>query len=424
MPIRRPSNDVVLGPWTGGVQNARDQLEVPLQALREGVNVDLLSSGRVRRRRGYLRIAEGRARSLFAAHGSMFVVVDDELRMYESRTSYDVLRAGMPALPVIYAEGVLGTFWTNGAEIGLIEPNGIMRPVWCEAPGQATVSAVAGAGGLAEGLYQVALTWVDGMLRESGSTVAAVVQVPAGGGISVSIPPNPGADYVRAYITEPNGEELQFHSEYAASTTAVLLQKRRLGKPLRTQFLEPMPAGQAIAEMDSRLLVGVGRYLFASEAFAQGLYNPSTYVPLPAEIDMIAPVQRAGVFVGAGKRVYWLSGTSPDKWQLRAAHGAGAVRGSLCYVPERILGNSSSNDSRPYWLGSDGRFCYGRADGSVEIVQRYHVANEGAESGASMVIEKPGLNQIITSLFGGGSSRGRTADIASIEVRKNGIVNL
>lgn len=424
MPIRRPPNDIVLGPWTGGVQNAREQTDVPLQALREAVNVDLLPSGKVRRRRGYQRIAEGRARCLFSSHGSMFAVVGSELRMYESRTSYTVLRADMPELPVVYAEGALGTYWTNGAEIGLIEPNGIMRSVWCESPGQAAVSAVAGAGGLPAGLYQVALTWVDGMLRESGSTLAAVLQVPAGGAISVSIPANPAAHRVRIYLTEANGEELQLHSEHDASTAAVLLQKRPLGKPLRTQFLEPLPAGQAIAAMDARLLVGVGRYLFASEPFAQGLHNPSTYVPLPAEIDMIAPVQRAGAFVGAGKRIYWLSGTTPDAWQIRAAHGAGAVRGSLCYVPERLLGNSSSNERRPYWLGADGKFCYGRSDGTVEIIQRYHVANQNAESGASVVMEKAGLNQIITSLFGGAAARGRTSDLATIEVNRNGIVNL
>jgi len=412
MPL--PRQDQVITGWPGGVDNRRPQIEVPARNLREAVNVDLTDAGKIRRRRGYARIGDG-GHSLFGdAHG-ILAIQGGSMRRWTSRTESSVVRTGFGIHRLSYTETALGTIWTNGIEIGLVR-NATALEVWPAAPGRPALAAASG-GALPEGIYQVALTWLDALGRESGATLAETVAVTAGSIAVWPIPAAAGATRFRIYLTGPNDEVLQRHSEHPVSTTSITITHPAEGDVLMTQFLDPLPPGQLVAQLNARTLLARGRFLHFTEPQLYGLTNYAVYVPFPGLIDMIAPIQNAGVFVGAGKRVYWLAGTNPDKWNAVAKHGHGVVRYSMTMARGELFGIDI--ERVPYWLGKDGKFMIGRPDGSIQPANANLLTKEGADEGASIEVERAGFTQIITAVLGGVHNRARAADVATATVYRH-----
>lgn len=420
-----------LAGWPGGIDNLHRETDIPATSLREAVNFDLSASGRPTPRRGWQQVVSGQFSAMhnraFAAH--LIAVQDGALVALDANLDATEIRAVLGTGPVSFAEVAGNLYWTNGIEIRRLTGDLRDTELWLPTPPQPTVSAV-GAGGLVEGEYQVAITWADVDGRESGATMAELVDVAAGGGAMLSsIPQHADAVKAHVYVSEPGGEELRRAGTVAAGVTSWVIGAGIRGKPLETQFLEPLPPGTAVAYACGRLFVAVGKHLHWSEPHLYGLREAGhNYTTFPDTIDLLEPASdNAGLFVATrkpgtdgGRTVFMSANAREDGWTQRIVYGYGAVAGSSRQAPGSLFGLPHA--TVPYWLAANGLFCAGLPDGRVQVLTQDSFAAPAGHRAATLLRESDGYRQLITSVQGGPVNRMAVADSMTAEVRRHGVV--
>lgn len=399
------------GPWPLGVDNTSqeggltaDEMTGRPIALREAVNVDLSAVGRPRRRKGRTPVFAGSlVHSLWSHELLDFGLLVDggaltALRPDQSRVGLGV---AMGNLPVSYALVNDRVYCANRAASCVVD---LGMQAWSWSPeqpaGQPTLAAVAGS--LPAGQYQVAVTFTDMLGRESGATLAAVIDLPNGGGIAASDVPAPAAGFVNLYLSAANDAALRLYaSAPLAPGAAVTLTSPATGRALTTQFLEPMPAGDIVRFGHGRLWVARGNELFWSEALRFGLYHPArNRMRFNAPVDLLEPIGDgtggAGVFVAAGNHTYWYGDADPAKWTQATAALAGAVPGSSVVVPGSTVGKPT-DDPTLVWLSRGGSFVVGSAGGTVAPIKNA-AAIDDADRAATLLREQDGITTVVSAL--------------------------
>lgn len=415
-----------------GIDNLSQETGVKANALREAVNVDLDEEGRPRRRRGYERALTGNFHSLTEAFGYLFVVKDGQLLAYDEGMNTTVLASGFAEEQhLAYAQLGERLWFTTPNRTAMITAALAVLPIWPECPPQPQFSTQADIGGLRAGAYQVVLTARDGLGRESGATIAVLVQVPDNGAILidnlVALPPRQN---YRIYMTRADEDELYFARDVPIGMTSMMIGVTPLTKHLDDgqQWLRPMPAGQAICYSAGRLWVARGQYLYYSEPLRYGAMGLDNYIRMAPDITMLAPAgeaENAGMYVGVGKRTLYLSGPAPQTMQMIVARPAGVVMGTYRKVHTSLF-LSSMPDLPPttaaLWLSSDGVLCLGLPGGQVKpITQTRMKMTEDANRGALMLRNEDGLNQVTASLEGGVHPRAAASDQLTGTIYRGGI---
>jgi hypothetical protein len=281
---------------------------------------------------------------------------------------------------------------------------------------------------LAAGTYQVAVTYLDGNGRESGSTLAAEVDLASGQGLALSGIPQPtetSVTTVRVYVTSADGSQLRYARDLPVGMVATSIGVHTPGKPLATQFCEPLPAGQIVRIYRGRMYVIRDRVLYWSEAlnYGQGVLaaNYLGFNDRGTLLEGIHSDTSAGMFAAFGKRTYFFTGSEPKQWQKAIAHPQGAVVGSSTLADGKALGDDLTGDV-PYWLDDSGQFVIGGPDGRVRPLhaERF-VGPINVDSAASVFREASGLRHLLTTTIGGGTSPLAVGDRVEAEVWKNGV---
>jgi len=402
-------------------------------ALRVADNVDINEQGKISRRRGYTVVeattdlqsvwADKRYPYMLAVHGQNLVKYNEDL----ARTTIVALTA--PAgTRMSYAFDAGYVYYTNGFDSGRVDFDGFRSPWALQPPtGQPLLQANA-AGGLAAGQYQVAITYRDASGRESGTTMAADIELTEGQGIrllSIPQPTDPEAAWIRIYATHTNGTVLRFCQDIPVGLTTYVLGAQMLGAPLATQFHEPLPPGQIVRLYRGRMYVFRYNILYFSEAmhYGQGILH-ANYVHMNGDGTMIEGLhlgEETGLFVADAKRTYFFSGAEPAKWTRAIAHAHGVVVGSPTQVDPVLLGLEGSG-SVPFWFDTAGGMVVGGAGGRVTPLHRDRfVGPANAEAAATVVREVAGLRQVLTTVRGGTENPLAVSDRAEAEVWKNGV---
>lgn len=432
-----PNNAVrpILG-WPAGVNNRTPENALPtdefgnIVALRQAVNVDLTNEGKPKRRGGFARRVVGRAHSLYRHAGHMMAVVDGTLTAYTPDLEAVAVRAGLSDTPLGWASvPELGlSWWSDGQLIRAVGPALEDMPVWTAAVSQCSAAAVAGTGGLAAGTYQLAVTYVDAYGRESGTTLALEVDVEAGGGIAVSsLPANSGAAKARVYVSQANGAVLYWALDIALPAVgAYLVGAGHRGKPLETQWLEPLPAGHMLAAFATRLFAARENVLFWSEPLQYGLTRLSkNYARFGGRISMLASVAEgensAGLFVATDKTTYFMTGADPKEWSRIQRYPHGVVEGTATTVAASFFG-SEYTGTAAFWLANNGVFCLGLPSGTVVPLTEKTLALPGFERGAALLRERAGVRSIVATMLGGTANAFAVSDSAVAEIRRHGVV--
>lgn len=408
-----------------GINNVTREDAVRRSALRQAVNVNLTKEGKIQRRAGYTSRDAGDVHSLHPNGETLFAVKDGALGVYNTEYDFTALVSGISPHGVAYATVDTATYWTDGERFGRIV-EGVAQAGWVSCPGQPALAAAA-VGGLPAGMYQVAITYLAADGRESGSSLATLVTVPAEGGITMSnIPPNPDAVTVRVYVSGANDDVLQWAMDLPAGTTTASLGVSPRGKALDSQFLEPLPPGQHLMLLNGRLYVAVGNALIWSEPFRYGLWHPDNYAAFDGDIAMIVPAAEgpdAGFYLstsGKKAKTYFIRGSDPKSWTLGVSHAHGAVKGSAITVPGAVIGLPDMGDV-PYWLTTNGHFCYGTPDGrAVPLTHDRFVTPQNGASAATLLREENGLSQLLTSLMGGMNNVAAATDSMTATIRRHG----
>ena len=415
------------GPWPLGVDNTSQEGELArdefgqIIALREAVNVVLSSGGRPRRRKGFAAVNADTAHSLWSApllqHG--FFVKNGQLTaLLASGETAPVAPAVFVVNPLSFALINDRVYFSNDAVCGMVD---LGLQAWSWAPehpaGQPTLAI--GAGSLDKGRYQVAVTFVDWLGRESGSTLAAEIELPNGGGIVVTDIPTPSEGGTNVYVTGANDQVLRLYDSAAVWPSGLTVSAPATGRALMTQFLEPLPPGNIVRGGHGRQWVARGNELFWSEPLRYGMFNRAkNRMRFAAPIDLVEPIGDgtggAGVFVAAGNHTYWYGDADPAKWtQVTSAH-AGAIPGSSVTVKGTVLGLASPAPVL-VWLSRSGKFVVGTPGGGIAEIKNKAVVDI-AESAATLVREDSGDTFITASLRSPAKHALAVSDVATTHI--------
>ena len=340
-------------------------------------NIDVTDSGLIRRREGFSLALGGAWHSVWGdAHGAYGVRNGDLVRIESGAASSTVVVASVGDAPVSFVRPPDGfVYWSNGARIGRLDGT-VATPAVSPAPNPVPV-VTATAGGLPAGRYQVCFT-AFGANGESRSTEPVQIELPENGGLSFS-----GlTTETLIYATGPDGEVFNEipHGDYVSLDN--------FGASCQTFMLGDMPPGQALAHYRGSLLVARGKFLYISEPYRYGLYNPRRgFIPLPAEISIVQPCED-GVYVCADK-TYWIPG-DPLNTAPIVVLPYGALPGSTAFDIET---------QTAYWQGPNG-VVIGRPGGNVTVPQDAALIFGPAESGSTLLRLQRGEKHLITARLG------------------------
>lgn len=428
---------IPVGPFPAGIDNLNDQNSLTrsddgkaIIAMRDGVNVDLDRSGTTSRRPGYTKVVAGtRVHSLWRGGTFPSALFADGPTQYGFRRGVAPfeIRAGLAPREISYALPSDRVYCSNGAQTWCVTAAGDSVPWGVESPIGQPMCTPSVDGGLDPGEYQVAVTFIDELGEESGTGLAATVTVSKGGGIELADIPQPTSERVlrvRLYMSPTNGDGLFMARDIAVGQTSALLGASTLKRPLATQFLVPMPAGQIVRCLAGRLHVAAGNKIYSSEPLRYGLRHVDKARQVGDYISLMEPVgdggDSPGFFVADSKRTYWIGGQNPEQTSVRIVYPYGAVPGTGTVVPASVF---SLETTLPvaYWIAKNGVACLGLPGGTVLPLREKQAVAPAAEGGASLFRERNGIRQIITAL-GGATKQGlAVGDRAAARVYRNGI---
>lgn len=420
--------------FPAGVNNTADLTAPPrdenggVLAAREAINLDFTAQGRARMRRGRTTVHATPSHSLFATDDHLLAVVGADLKAYTDPGTGLVeaatVIAGIGDRFVSYASDDYDTWWSNGVANGRIDADLGAHAFWIGTPDPVTL-AVAAAGGLAAGDYEVSVTVLDADGRESGASDPVVLTVAAGQGIAVTLPAAPaGAVTWRIYRSAPDGDTLYRVAQAPIGISTVTLGNTRLGDPLETGWLFPLPPCDVIRYGHGRILGLRQDGLLWSQPYRLGLMHADNAVGLKGG-TLLEPVgeggEGAGWYVADHKRTYWMAGADPAQWSQVIKLRSAAVPGTGMTVPGTVFGLDTTAPVA-FWLGRNGTLYLGLPGGVVRPVRERELALPvDAERGATGYFSHAGLRQILTSILAGGANAAAIGDDASATVRRNGI---
>lgn len=419
-----------------GPNNRDEETAVAPNVLRELSDADLTKAGKIRSRKGYTEalVPCTLGHSLWADHRGLFpfglYVDDDSMHALNPDLTTELVRTGLSrGLDVSYARINDAVFWSNSAECGMVTDMGEAMPWSCEHPsGQPVLTAVEGA--LGKGQVQVAITFVDRRGRESGSTVAATIDLADGQGVQLINLPQPNdpveTPYVRVYASAGNDSVMYRAMDVPAGVNSVSVLQKPGGRKLVTQFLRPMPPGHIVRLWNGRQLVARGRFVLWSPALRYGMTHIGhMHIGFRKTLTLLEPIEEgdgAGVYVSDGSGIMFMSGADPKDWQPKRVSAYGAVAGSSMLTPASAWGIESKQDV-PAWLGRDGLFTVGLPGGNVITFNQADFVAGVGERAASLFREADGLMQFITAQRGVQRQRMGVTDAAIARVyREDGTV--
>jgi len=386
----KPPPSLRLDGWPAGVNNRAAPFALPAGACRQAVNVDVRQSGKLVRRPGYTRlVSDAGAHSLHADAEVTLYVAQGQLKQLTGSTA-TVLDAGWGDAPTVYVRHGDAVFLSNGLRSAAWAA-GALRPWGTPTPPQQPDLLALPTGGLAAGVYQVALTWSSQGI-ESGTPLAASVTVPEGGGIMLSEFPAPpaGVDTVSVYLSAADGTELYWDDDYPAYTTAVILEAGQRTVPLATQFMAAMPPVTRLASQGGRLYGAREQVVYCTSPFNPHLMESLDGLLFEAPITGLLPVTD-GVYVATSTATWFM--TPPD------GDGPPARRGIAYHggVPGTVVNDPLWPGG--FWLGTRG-LMRGLPSGQAENLTDANLALPQAAQGAAVVRETNGERHLVLSLWG------------------------
>lgn len=407
-----PENPGLRGPFSKGMNNRTEDFALRPDELRNAVNVDISTAGRISRRQGYELVhAAAGAHSLWADGDYLYYQQESTLYRVNARhaSAPEAVHFGLHLdLPMAHVATPRGVFYSNGVDSGHLV-GGAPRN-WGIAPPPSTPNAAVTLGTLHPGLYQVTYTYVRADGEESGAPMSATVQLAATGGIELSgMAPSldPTVTHARIYCTQQNGTEsyqaLQIPVSQLAQPVTITYQPE--GRRLAPQPIVQMPPGDVLELHGSRVYSAIGCILNYSEEWAFGQFHPlRNFFAFPAPVTIVASTVD-GLYVVADQ-TYFFSGFEPSKFAPNIVAPYGAVKGTKCVLPNSVdIGWFSA---RGAVLASPG--------GNLRALQDSQVAVETATIGAATFREEDGRRQILSTLLDPNVSQGAANSFMQAEV--------
>lgn len=373
-----------------------------------------VTGGRLSRRSQVKQAIAGlRTHSLWAGDLTACYVAAGDLNQIGPNLTPSLLRAGVGEQEMFYAELGGVTFFSNGAVAGTVV-NGVAAPWGLPVPSMNAPTALA-FGGMAAGTYMVSCTYHDASGQESGAAPARLVDVLAGGGIS--LPLTASTLTTRVYVSGANDENLYWAQDVAPGGTAAFLGAHTPGKMLTTMHMEA-PSGWTHLEGYKGRVYGVaGNALVATQALNYGLTRPSTDFILFQSAPVMVKAVNNGIYVGTQTEVVFLNGDDLKTFRFDPADSMPPIPGSGMFIDGALFDASPAS---VVWLTRRG-WVLGSDSGQVKRLTESQMALPDYDRAAGLYREHDGMRQVLTFVKGGGEAAG-ASDSYSTEIVRNGLV--
>jgi hypothetical protein len=326
--------------WFQGVNNIAPDDSMPTDqykkvvALRDGVNVDVLTSGKVRRRRGIRQvIADPNAHSIFSEGLRLIWATLTTLKTaILGQASVTLLSSGMLASPLSYVVVNGRTYFSNEKINGIINVDGTYEPWGIVPPAAApTLTGVAGTR-----QYQVTCTFVTASGEESGAPIGTSISTDDAANILVAnIPQSSDSRVVatRLYATNIDGNQFYHEVDIPAGITMTILHGFTAnGALLKTQFMVPPPPGQLLEYNNGRIYIASGNNVFYTQALRYGVHNPVTNFFMHSQRVTALKAVPDGIYLSSDQ-IYYMANIGTDEVaQVQTIPGT-AFEGMTCTLP-------------------------------------------------------------------------------------------
>ncbi|MGH8562708.1 MAG: hypothetical protein ACREXW_00955 [Gammaproteobacteria bacterium] len=378
---------------------------VPAQSLKPGelaeaVNVVIDDDGqRLRRRPGRTLLQSGARHSLWGSANVSLYRQDDKLyRVNPDLTTSTLVASGLARQETQYLDHPDVVFLCDGVS-ALQYRDGRLSPWGITPPAQQPLAAEIG-GRLPRGRYQYALTFLRADGEESGTGRASLIV--AGGGIrftAIAVSLDPSVYYKAIYLSGPDGKTLKRALLIPNASTEATYTGDTLdyGVSLETQFKQPPPPGQILAEHNGRVLVAVGEHLLYSDPYLPERFDPIRQgYRYESAITIVAPVGD-GVYVGTEKRLRFMAGEDIASASEIVKAEYGALYGSLGHCEAQDLTGGQTEEVCAVFSTERG-VCEGLPGGQIINLTLKDYKFPAVKRGAGIVIHDPGRKRYVAAL--------------------------
>ena len=379
-----------LSGWPKGVDNIHADHELSPDTLRRGVNIDVMDSGAVRRRKGHTLVtALASAHSMWGNGQAAYFIRDNSLyRFYEGSPAAALGAFAAGANRAAYVGVDSDVFVTSATARGVIR-GGAVVPWGINVPATPPVVA-ATTGVLPPGNYFLAVTYVDADGRESGASAQTKITLSTAGGVATTAMPvslEAAVTRKRLYISTTDGEILYMAAEVAAAAQFVSISTLPTGAELRTAHLSPPPFGVALAHFNGKVYIVDAMdssVVWFTEALDYDHVNiRKNYYKFGAPVTVIAAVDDGVYFVA--DQTWFISGAGGDAPVRRPVLEATGILGSEASIPDT---------TDVIWM-SDRGAVIGKNGGEVQVLSGKQVSTGDMIDGAAFVREQDSVRQYV-----------------------------
>jgi hypothetical protein len=382
-----------------GIDMLANQTVMRSGTVRYAANVDIRTDGVFSRRDGYaLKVGGSGFKGVYSSSRGTLVQRGNFIYVYNDSTYALSMLCDMggdtPASFLDYAEGLYicnetAHFWIPSTGTPSV------RKVGVSLPDRLPEVVASSAGTLAPGKYGIGYAWVDDRGEESPTKFLGVFELTAGVTLS-GLTVKSGYSH-RIYITTKDGEALYLADEWPALLTTYNVNTATNGALCSGLHLSPMPCGQLVKGSSGRLYVAKDDTLWFSEPLRPHLTRLShNFVKFVGQIRFFEAIG-PGVYVGDDAGVWWFDGTDPEKFQMRNASNALAIKRSSLSVAASIFGDRFRNTENTValWLSTQG-YMVGSPNGEVTPLHPERVRLAADLEGKSVFLLRNGIRQVIT----------------------------
>jgi hypothetical protein len=398
-----------IGGFPLGMNNIQKLEAVPEGAVRSCVNWDIDDTGNLVRRRGYAKVYSGTiAKETAWSDGNTALFVENgDLKKLHSDYTAETVRAGVGNTPMAYLRKDGFIYFTNGTVTGKYTEKGGAVPWGINGPSIQPRLQALNSGELDAGTYQVAVTFVSPEGEESGTGIAATIEVPEAGAILAHDIQQPDSDQsINLYVSAVDGEELFLIASlrYGEDEYRINRVKNVTTRKLVTQFGYPPPAGNIIEYHNGRIYIADGKVLWPTRPMRYGLHMPATDFFLFGEDIAIVKSVDDGIYVATKQeqtesgtkpgRTYWLGNLDSGNLHQREILPYGAVPRTDINLPK-----TSEGARQVAWFSERG-IVVGTAGGITANLMEDRVAVSKYSRGTMLFREQSGERQMVAVLQG------------------------
>ena len=356
--------------------------KVPFIKLRDAVNVNISSTGRMELRGSGVSVSETPYKNLWQSplHQDLFGTLNGELVKIDpadwTHVQLNVQLKGYINYLVVNNFIVI----SDSSDLYKYDGSSVEKLTISTPPEPMAHSAD---GSLLEGIYNLAISWSKHG-RESG--LSDTITVECVGGIEVILPYNYSgdADQVTLYMTERNGSELLKVATVPVNTASFTIsQDKDLTRAAQFKHLSPMRSGKFLKLWRGRLVTANKNLLYFSQALNFHLCDERyDYIALPQRVTFVEPVE-SGLWVGQSNSVVFLSGADVRDLRLVQTGAKAPVPGTAMRVKSDLLGEAAAGLEAVIWLAENG-YCIGTPSGTLLEPQANTLKGITAKSGQSV----------------------------------------